>query len=144
MEKEKIEVVENDSVVAITANKFAPAYCSFTANTKEEKAKLFKALTNPDYKIGDCINKTILVKDIFAEIVESYSEEDKEMRKCTRVVLFDKDGKTYQSVSSGIAKSLQRLLTVFGEPSTWEGTLPLTIKQIPYGKGKMLTFEVEY
>ena len=35
------------------------AYCSFVANTPDEKIKLYNAMTNPEKKVSEMVNKKI-------------------------------------------------------------------------------------
>lgn len=117
------------------------AYCSFKAETLEEKAKLFNLMNSPDYRISDCINKTIYVKDVYMEVVVCTNEETGEVSNAPRVVVIDKDGVSYQSVSFGILNSVKKLMTIFGTP-TWEEPIPIVVKQVSKGKNKIYTFEV--
>ena len=117
-------------------------YCSMVGETLEEKAKVFRAITNSDYKIADCINQTIYTKDVFCEVVD-LPNQDGEIHACYRVVLIDKDGKSYQAVSTGIYNAVSSLFALFGEP-TWQEPIPLKVKQINKDKKRMLTLDIDY
>ena len=117
------------------------AYCSIQGGSVEERAAVFNASNNPDERLADYINKTIIVKDVLAEQVELFDEETGEVSNAVRVVFIDEDGKSYQAISSGIFSALKRAIQVFGAP-TWEDGLPITIKQVAVKNGSMLTFDV--
>ena len=118
------------------------SYSSLKSGTAKEKAELFNAMSNPEHKVADYINKTIMVKDVYVEVIDLTDEDTGESVQAPRIVLIDTDGKTYQAVSKGIFGSLAGLFKVFGEP-TWEEGLPLTVKQISLGKNQMLKLEVD-
>ena len=117
-------------------------FCSIQGGTIEAKKAVFNASNNPDHKVGDYINKVIVVKDVLAELIEVKNEETGEMEVTPRVVLIDTDGKSYQAVSKGIFNALKKAIAIFGSP-TWEDGLPILVKQVSVGKGSMLTFDVQ-
>lgn len=118
------------------------SFCSLTANTPKEKAMLFKAMNNPEKRIGDCINMTINAKDIFCEVVECINPNG-EKQKCPRIVIIDDKGVGYQAVSLGVYSAIKKIFQVFGTP-TWAEPLPLEVKQITKGDRKLLTFDVNF
>ena len=117
-------------------------FCSIQGGTHEAKVAVFNASNNPDHKVGDYINKVILVKDVLAEQIEITNEETGELETAVRVVLIDVDGESYQAVSAGIFNALKKAIAIFGAP-TWADGLPCLIKQIKVGRGSMLTFDVQ-
>lgn len=117
------------------------SFCSLKAETPEEKATLFRIMNSPEKRISDCINQTILVKDVYCEVVQVTNKETGEVNKCPRVVLVDKDGIGYQSVSFGIYGSLKKLFQVYGVP-TWNDPVPVKVIQISREKNKILTLTI--
>lgn len=117
------------------------AYCSMQSGTAKEKAALYNATSNPEHKVGDYINKTIRVKDVYVEAIELTDADTNDTIIAPRIVLVDVDGGSYQAVSKGVYNSLVRLIHTFGEP-TWEEGLPLVVKQISLGKNQMLSLEI--
>ena len=118
------------------------AYSSLKSGTMLEKARLYNAMSNPDHKVGDFINQTIVVKDVYVEAIELTDDDTGDTQIAPRVVLIDTNGKAYQAVSRGVFNALTRLIQTFGEP-TWEDGLPLRVRQISLGKNQMLTLEVD-
>lgn len=138
-----LEVFSDDApsfVVDLTSG--TSAYCSLKPTTNEDKAKLYNAMNNPSHRIGDCINQTIKVKDLFCEVVTCNNKETGESNVCPRIVLIDEKGDSYQAVSIGVYSAVKRLIQIFGEP-TWEQPIPIVVKQITRGANKMLTFEIK-
>lgn len=117
-------------------------YCSIQGGTHESKVAVFNASNNPTHKVGDYINKVIMVKDVLAEQIELTNEETGGLEPAVRVVLIDTDGESYQAVSTGIFNALKKAIAIFGAP-TWDEGLPCLIKQVTVGKGSMLTFDVQ-
>lgn len=118
------------------------SFCSLKAETPEEKATLFRIMNSPEKRISDCINQTILVKDVYCEVVQVTNKETGEVNTCPRVVLVDKDGIGYQSVSFGIYGSLKKLFQVYGVP-TWENPVSVKVIQISREKNKILSLTIE-
>lgn len=118
----------------------ADIYCSLVSDDMESKKLLYKAMTKPDFKLNDCFNKKIAMKDIFCETVLVAGDDGTE-RQCPRIVIIDAEGKSYQSVSFGVFNALKRIMTIFGEP-TWEEPLTIVPVQISKGKNKLTSLEV--
>lgn len=139
MENTSVEMISIENNLTSSGN----AFCTYKASTPAEKAKLFEIMNNPTYRLSDKINETLLITDIFAEIVQCVNEETGETTEAPRIVLIDKDGVGYQCVSTGIFGSLKKLMTVYGEP-TWTEPIPLKILQVKNGKKSLLTFTVNF
>ena len=116
--------------------------CSVSATTDTEKAKVYNAMNNPDERIADNINKVIMAKDLYIEVVDCTNTETGEITPCPRIVIIDDKGRSYQAVSLGIYSALRKVIQIFGAP-TWEKAIPLEVKQITKGERKMLTLNVK-
>lgn len=127
--------------IAVDMTSAVTQFCSMTAKTDEERAKLFNAMNNPDKRLADCINMTIKAKDLYVEVVNCTNEETGETTACPRMVIIDDKGVSYQAVSIGIYSALKKVIQVFGAP-TWEKPISLEVKQITKGSRKMLTLNV--
>lgn len=117
-------------------------YCSVQGGDRKAKAMVYNAMNNPTHRVGDCINKKLMIKDVLAEVIELENEETGEMQQVPRVVLIDENGESYQAVSTGIFNAVKKAIAVFGAP-TWDEPLPIVIKQVSLGKNQMLTFDIE-
>lgn len=113
------------------------SFCSFVAVTPEDRAVMYNATSNPDYKVSDYINTEIVIKDVYCEIVP-IENEDGTASMLPRTVLLDMDNKSYQAVSTGIFNSVKRLITVYGMP-TWKDGVRVKVKQVNTKRGSMLT-----
>lgn len=114
-----------DLVADLTTSEMA--YCSFLADTPEEKRALFTAMNNPTYRLEEKINMTIMVRDVYAETVDFVNETTGEITKGIRVILIDDEGNSYGCCAMGVYSSLKKLMKVYGEP-TWLTPIPV----IPY------------
>ena len=128
-------------VPAEGANNPSPSYCSFAPETREDRARLYRAMTNPDHKISDCINQEIQLTDVYCEMVQMTNDETGEISQVPRCVLFAADGQTYAATSSGIYNALRRLSMVYGAPH-WAEPIPVVIRQLQMGARRCYTLDV--
>lgn len=119
----------------------ADVFCSMQADTPEKQKALFSAMNYPNKKLRDCINMTLNITDVYCETVELVNQETGEVNQAVRIVLIDKEGVSYQSVSHGVFNSLRKLIQIFGAP-TWEDGLPITVKQINNKNRAILTLDI--
>lgn len=122
----------------ITGTTGSSSYSSMSMDTPEEKSAFFNAISDPDFKLADCINTVIKVRDIYCETVTVTNKDTGETSLAPRVVLVDVDGKSYQSVSTGIFNALRRLMQVYGPP-TWPDGLAVKVMQKNIGKNRLYT-----
>ena len=136
------EHMENDEkmIMDLTAER-KTSLCSLKAKTPEEKIQLFNIMNNPEKRIADCINIPIEVTDIFVEVVTCVNQETGEVKECPRIVLIDKNGVGYTSVSFGIFSALKKVMQVFGNP-TWKIPVKLVPTQLTKGTNKILTLNM--
>lgn len=135
----ELKTMEIDGLVADLTTR-QTSFCSLTATTPEEKAKLFNLMNAPQHRLSDMINMSIEVTDIFVETVQC-ANKDGEIILTPRIVLIDKNGEGYQCVSMGIYGALKKLFSIYGTPH-WEEPLSLTVKQVTKGEYKILTLAV--
>lgn len=138
-ESNAMQVIDVKAAMSATSS---TSYCSMKQGTMREKAALYNATSNPTHKVGDYINKVIVVRDVFVETIELEDEDTHEVIVAPRVVLIDVAGESYQAVSKGVFNSLARLITAFGEP-TWADGLPVIVKQVSLGKNQMLSLAID-
>ena len=140
MNNQLMNIEENEMNIFEQGNQ-KPAYCSIVAESFDDKAKIFNAMSSPDERLRNHINEIIKIRDVYCEIVECVNKDTGEKSEAPRVVLIDTEGKSYQCVSTGIFNSLKRLFTVFGMP-TWEKGVPCKVKQVSNGERQILTLVV--
>lgn len=113
--------------------------CTMSAETREDKAKVFNLTNNPTHRLSDCINMEIAIRDIFVELVECESNKTPgEKDVCPRIVLIDDKGESYQCVSFGVFNAIKKIISLMGTP-TWEEPVKLIPKQINKGTNSILT-----
>lgn len=140
---DETQALSNVDVKGALSSENKSFYSSLKANTPLERAKLFNAISNPAHQTSEQIGETILVTDVIIEVIDITDELTGETKQAPRVVLIDKGGETYQSVSVGIFNSITRLAQIMGQP-TWPEGLPLKVKQIQKdATRRVITLEID-
>lgn len=111
------------------------AYCSMTAASDRDKVTLYNACSNPK-RLSDMLNLEIKMKHVFAEIIQVMSEASGEMVNVPRVVIIDEKGQGYQAVSLGIYNSVKRILSLFGDPASWDHPHTVRVQNINLQNGQ--------
>lgn len=131
---------------AITANNASPVYCTMDASSWEGKKRLLKIKSRPDHNIGDFINKTIRIKDIYIDVNSRVSKDPDKLgvvEDKPRTIIVDDKGESYVAgVSIGVYNAIKEIIRTFGEPSTWEQPIDVMVVQITTPRGKMLSLDV--
>ena len=99
--------------------------------TWEGKTAVFDAMTNAlrvDENFGTVINlRNWVIQPV--EMPKDEKEPSKGTALAPRIILIDEDGTSYAAISSGILKSLENLVGVFGRPSGWPGSIPVVVSE---------------
>lgn len=109
-------------------------FCSFKAETVEEKAALYNAMNDPDVQIADHIGQMINMRDIIIEAIDLLNEEG-ELHTVPRCTIIDVDGNSYSSTSIGIYNALRKISGIFHK-SHFENGLPVRVKQLSLEGGR--------
>ena len=123
-------------------NELGQPYCSMQVTDEKSASMLFKAMNQPDDSLGNHINETIDVTNIFIQPVPMANQETGEMNVVPRIVLFDVEGKTYVTVSRGIYNALKNMCAIVGTPETWKAPVTIKVGQRQIKERRMLTFDV--
>lgn len=123
-------------------NEMGQPYCSMQVTDEKTASMLFKAMNQPDDSLGDHINETIDVTNIFIQPVPMANQETGEVNVVPRIVLFDVEGKTYVTVSRGIYNALKNMCAIVGTPETWKAPVTIKVGQKQIKERRMLTFDV--
>ncbi len=145
VEEETIEVEGGLARRVYNPNELASVkddmFCSMADDgSREVKAAIYNASSNPDHRLKDYINKEIDIMDVLAETIFCEREETGEMEPCPRIVLIDAAGESYECVSVGIFSALKKLIMAYGEP-TWTEPVRVIVQEKRVGKGSMLTLK---
>lgn len=117
------------------------SYISFTAESMEDKIKLYNAINSAKYKISDMINKVINIRDVVLKEVMLVDEKTGEATPQMRSIIIDDKGDTYAATSSGVYSSLTNILTVFGTLHFEDG-LKVTVEQKATKRGSTLNLAI--
>lgn len=114
---------------------------SLTLSTIEDKKKMFNAMNVTDFSLSDHLDEPIYVVDYLIHDCE-ISDDNGELQETKRLVIFDKDGKTYSTVSNSAYDSFGKIITIFGEPSEWNGEIAIRATERKSRKYKFISLEV--
>lgn len=137
------ELATMDGFNAIAGSQMLSSYCSWNPETKEEKLALFNATNNPDARLAEMINMEIDMVHVYVEQIEMVNQTTGCPEIVPRIVIIDKDGKSYQCVSKGIFNGLRKLFmpNCMGMPETWTEPVRIRIKQVKKDKNSILVIE---
>ena len=114
---------------------------SLTLDSIEDKKKMFNAMNATDFSLSEHLEQPIKVVDYLIHDCE-IADDNGEKQETKRLVLFDEDGKTYSTVSSSAYDSFGKIVTIFGEPSEWNGELSIKAIEKKSRKYKFISLEV--
>ena len=120
-------------------------YCSIPNDgSAKSKASIYNAINSPDEKLSEHIGEVLELIHIVAHEVQLVDEETGELVRVLRTILVDKNGKSYEAVSGGVANSISRLLQIFGQPAEWTEPIKVKAKQkaTRNGNNKVTTLEI--
>ena len=144
MEKEvnSLAVIDDSGIAGELTGKASHPYTSLPMATVEDRAKLYNITTDPDKRLRDFVGKTIEVAHVYAEQIEIKNDQTGEIQSAPRIILVDKNGVSYVSVSKGVFSAVKRLFQMFGTPDQWSKPLKVEVKQIAKGTNVTLTLSL--
>lgn len=114
---------------------------SLTMNDLQEKKKVFNAMNNTDYALSEHLEQPIKVVDYLIHDCD-IEDDNGDTNHAKRLVLFDDEGKTYSTVSNSTYDAFGKIVTIFGEPSEWNGEISIKALEKKSRKYKFITLEV--
>ena len=118
-------------------------FTTIEATDRKAKIAVYNAISAPEKKIAECIGEVITVKDFVVHDVTVLDERTGELNNLLRTVLIDVNNVSYEAVSTGVANSLQRLITFVGKPSAEEPiTFKIKQKKTRNGDNKVTILEI--
>lgn len=99
-------------------------------SSDEGQLALYNAMTEA-LPLTDHLNTAIDLVGYTAQIVE-FNNEEKEKQEGIRLILTDANGVSFSCMSDGIMKSIETLVGVYGDPSSWKS--PKRVKAVEEGK----------
>ena len=120
------------AVQALSAGR-SNVFSTIKGDDFESKAALYNATTDSK-PLAENLNKPITIANIVVQVIDIADENTGEVSTVPRTILVDADGTAYHAISSGIFKSVENLLGIFGaDPTKWGGKV--TVKAIREGSG---------
>lgn len=118
-------------------------FSSIQATDRKSAAKLYNAVNGQGESLSDNIGAVLEITDFVAHKVTLEDEVTKEPIIAWRAVLISKDGKAYHSVSNGVVSSLQKIISIVGQPS-WDPALKVIPAEVKTRRGfKTLTLRLQ-
>lgn len=131
------EAIKSASEVMSTGMSYTDMDLSNMAVAKD----FYNAVSQPEMSLKECVNIPIAMTHVSVEVCELHSEQNGDVI-APRVVIMDKDGKSYQSVSIGVYQSLKRIFALFGTPDTWAEPLTVVPMLTSTKKGQVLSLRL--
>ena len=113
-------------------------YASFDTTNDEGRTALFNS-TNSCVLLRDYMNQPIEVAEIVFASTD-ITDEAGELQTVMGVYLIDTNGTSYVSSSTGVIKSVARMVSMLGEPSTWSAPKTVICKETNTAKGRRYKF----
>jgi hypothetical protein len=128
-----------DAIDAIRSGQ-ALAYSSITGTDYAAKLSILTAVTDSE-PFADNLGKTIQLKDIIIQVIPMTDEQTGEVVDQPRILLLDDEGTAYHAISSALLRSLNNIIGIMGEPSTWEAPVPATLVKAGQGTRQYYTLK---
>ena len=113
-------------------------YASFDTTNDEGRTALFNS-TNSCVLLRDYMNKEIEVAEIVFASTD-ITDEAGELQTVMGVYLIDTKGVSYVSSSTGVIKSVARMVAMLGEPKNWSAPKVVVCKETNTAKGRRYKF----
>lgn len=115
---------------------------AYSGDMSDPKAasKIFNIANSPDKAMSAMLGRTIKIKDLYVDIVETIDKETSELKRMKRYIAIDPDGVSYNSFSTGIIQSIERLVAFHGSP-TWEPAIEVEVCQKEVKNGRMFVLK---
>lgn len=137
----EIAVIEDKSanrIAELSAGDASDIYSSIVATSFKEKIELAKLIDSSE-PVEDHLNKEIKLVHIVVTLAEYVDAETGEVTTGPRTTLIDEKGKSYHASSTVLFNDIRRMIKFAGEPSTWEGPIPIKITREGMGTRKFFT-----
>jgi light-regulated signal transduction histidine kinase (bacteriophytochrome) len=135
--------IQNDAAQIISGFAEAPAvYSSFTADDRNGKLRILQAITNST-KLNSMIDQTLSLRHFVCQPAEITDPDTGEVKHVVRTILLTHDGKSYDTTSEAVVRSLQTIVGVMGVPSTWDAPIDVAVQELRSSNGRrFLTLSV--
>ncbi|MCJ7767816.1 hypothetical protein MUP79_05460 [Candidatus Bathyarchaeota archaeon] len=129
--QQDLAIVRNDvsaiaEVSPLCTHRHSDGVMSFDPKTEEGAIMLIKAELLQQRELKELTNQTINIRHIFAKPIDDV-DDNGEVNRYVRIVLFDDSGAAFSCGSKGVLKSLSVLLAIRG-PMPWNPPIACTVK----------------
>lgn len=128
---------------SIFENTQTTLFSSITVTDRATQIKVYNAINSSENSLNDHLGEVLEITDMVAHPIELEDEVTKETIQAMRVVLLDKNGVAYHSVSGGVVSSLQKIIGIVGQ-APWTPALALSCVEVKTRKGfKTMTLKLQ-
>lgn len=139
---EKLSVKNSENIkMASEVMTTGMSYTDMDLSNMAVAKDFYNAVSQPEMSLKECVNIPIAMTHVSVEVCEVHSEQNGDVI-APRVVIMDKDGKSYQAVSIGVYQSLKRIFALFGTPDTWSEPLTVVPMLASTKKGQVLSLRL--
>lgn len=131
----------NEGIPSFTPNGGGIIYQSIKSTTFEARKAVLASVMG-SLPIADNLNKEIALKDVVVQIVEMVNEQTGLFEKQPRVILIDEKGVAYHAISSVLARDLDNMLQLLGEPSGWPAPQKVSVAREGTGNRKFFVLKL--
>lgn len=127
-----VVLYENDATakaIEDIRNGRALAYSSINADDPASRLEILSAVTDSE-PVREHLKKLVFIENIVIQRIEMADQQTGEMVTQPRIVFLvrqgteDGDPIALHAISQGLLRSVNNLIGIAGEPSTWTGALP--------------------
>lgn len=129
----------NAGIVGSLTREGGTMYSSIKSDDFDTRRAVFTAVTSPE-KVDEHLGKVIKLANIIVQEIEMEDEQTGKMDLVPRVILMDENNKAYVGMSTGLYRSVQNLIGILGEPSTWPAPVPIKVVQAKSSRNSMFKF----
>lgn len=104
-------------------------YSTIKTDDRAGQMQLLSAVTDAQ-PLNENLDKRINLRHVVFQATELADDETGEVTDVVRIILIDEDGTAYAAISGGLLKSLQNIIGIMGNPSTWTEPLPITVAEV--------------
>lgn len=118
-------VTDVAGIIAGLNNPASGFYSSIKSDSFTDKLAIASAMTT-SLPLDEHLDSQILLKDFIVQPVDLANDKG-EITTAPRIVLVAADGTAYHATSVGILSSLRNVVSVLGEPSTWDAAIAVKV-----------------
>lgn len=115
-------------------------YSSIKGTDFATRVQVAKAITSSK-PLDENLGKVINLRNLIVQPVQLTNPNTGAQDDVLRTVLLDEEGNAFHATSKGLDIAVRNILGVIGEPSTWEGPVPIKVTKVKSAVGSYFSVE---